>query len=168
MGTIERSSSWLSRLFMAIAAIALLYVLFPLFLSDEAGQVGNTVMDIGIHDTYFVTSNASIFGSMAIVALCFSLFYARYTELTRLRLSAVLGWTHFIGSSVAVLLPAPLVYRSIALSAAPRRYYSYSETPMFEDDGVIDLMTLLVALLIIGQACFVINVAVSPFRKKTT
>lgn len=149
---------------MALAVVALLYVLLPMLLSNQASQVGNTVMDIGIHDTYFVTSNASIFGSMAIIALCFSLFYARYTDLTRLRLSVVLSWTHFMGSAAAVMLPAPLVYRSIALSSASRRYYSYSEKPMF--DGVMDLMTLLVALLIIGQACFVINVAVSPFRKK--
>ncbi len=153
---------------MAIAAITLLYILLPMLLSDEASQVGNSVMDIGLHDTYFVTSNASLFGLMAFLAFCFSLFYARYTEITRLRLSAVLGWTHFIGSAAAVLLPAPLVYRSIALSAAPRRYYSYSEMPMFEEDGVIDLMTLILALAIIGQACFVINVGVSLFRKKTT
>lgn len=153
---------------MVLAIIALLYVLLPMLLSNEASQVGNTVMDIGIHDTYFVTSNASIFGSMTIVALFFSLFYARYTALTRLRLSAVLSWTHFIGSAASVLLPAPLVYRSLALSAAPRRYYSYSEMPMIEDDGVIDLMTLILALALIGQACFVINLAVSPFRKKTT
>ncbi len=153
---------------MAIAVLALLYVLLPLLFTDEANPVQNTMLDINSHDTYFVTTNASLFGLMAFVALCFSLFYARYTQLTRLRLIPALGWIHFIGSAAAVLLPAPLVYRSIALSSVSRRYYSYSETPMFEDDGVIDLMTLLVALTIIGQACFVINVAVSLFRKKTT
>lgn len=153
---------------MVIAGIALLYVLLPQLLSDDASQVRDTVMDIDLHDTYFVTSNASVFGSMAIVALFFSLFYARYTALTRLPLSMTLGWSHLVGSAAAVLLPVPLVYRSIALSGAPRRYYSYSEESMFEDVGGIDLMNLVLVLVVIGQACFIINVALSPFRKKTT
>lgn len=165
MRTAERSSRWLSGLFMVIAILALTYVVLPLLFSDGAGSVQHSVMDINMHDTYFVTTNASIFGLMAVVAFCFSLFYARYSDLTRLRLSSVLGWFHFVGSAAAVILPAPVVYRSIALSSVSRRYYSYSEMPMFE--GVIDLMTLLLALTITGQVCFVINIAASPFRTKT-
>lgn len=161
----ERSSRWLAGLFIALALLSLLYILLPMLVAEEMSSTHDSVFDIGIHDTYFITSNASIFGLMVILALFFSGFYSLYARLTGLRLSPLLGWLHFIGCAAIVLIPAQFAVGLIIRSSAPRRYYSYSEFPMF--DGVIDLMTILLTVGIISQACFVVNVAASPFRKKT-
>lgn len=167
MKTADRSSRRLSGLFLAISILAVLYIILPSLFSNGTSSVQDPVLDISMHDTYWVVTNAPLFGLIAILALFFSLFYLVFTRLTGLHLSAVLGWVHFVGSAAVVLLPVQLVYRAIFRSSGPRRYYSYSEVPMFEEGAVIDLMTLLLVLAVVSQSCFVINVAVSPFRKRS-
>jgi cytochrome c oxidase subunit 1 len=75
-----------------------------------------------------------------------------------------LGFAHFwltFVSAFGVFFPMHF----IGLAGAPRRYYSYSEFPMF--DGVVDLNVLVTVFAVIGglsQILFLYNFFYSVFR----
>jgi heme/copper-type cytochrome/quinol oxidase subunit 1 len=165
MRTPDRSFRRLSGLFLVITIIFVLWLIVPSFFSNRTSSLGDSALDINIHDTYFVIANTHILVVMAVIALAFSFFYFGYDRLTGLRLNQSLGWAHGIGSLMMILAPISMLPFDTLGGRVPPRYYSDTEAPMFK--GVMDLVTICLVVGILAQIIFVINLALSPFRKRS-
>jgi cytochrome c oxidase subunit 1 len=126
--------------------------------------LGNSAIDIQLHDTYFVVAHfhlvmgsASFFGMMAGVYHWFPKMFGRMMD-------AKLGYVHFWLTFVGVYLVFfPMHY--IGLAGFPRRYYSWTNFETF--GGFTDLNTLvsLAAILTLAsQFIFLFNFFYSIFR----
>lgn len=128
--------------------------------------LGNSAIDINIHDTYFVVAHfhivmgsASFFGMLAGVYHWFPKMFGRM-------LDEKLGHIHFWISFVGVYMVFfPLHY--IGLAGFPRRYYSFTAFDAFQ--GFTDLNTYvsIAAIITFGaQFIFVFNFFYSMWRGK--
>ena len=119
--------------------------------------LADSALDIPVHDTYFVVAHfhvvmgvSAIFGMFAGV---YHWFPKMYGHMMNQRLGMVHFWTTFV-CAYGVFLPMHFV----GMAGVPRRYYEYSNFPMF--DGVMDLQVLITVFAILGgvsQIFFIFN-----------
>ncbi|MEO6218837.1 MAG: cbb3-type cytochrome c oxidase subunit I [Ginsengibacter sp.] len=132
--------------------------------------LGNSSLDIHLHDTYFVVAHfhivmgvASMFGMFAGIYHWFPKMYGRF-------LNNTLGYIHFwVTIMGAYLIFWPLHYAGLA--GMPRRYYDFSNWESFNMFGGLNEFVSVVALIVFAtQLLFVINFFYSIFkgRKVTT
>jgi cytochrome c oxidase subunit I len=132
--------------------------------------LGNSALDIHLHDTYFVIAHfhivmgvASFFGMFAGVYHWFPKLYGRY-------LNNTLGYIHFWITIIgAYLIFWPMHYEGLA--GMPRRYYDFSNWESFKMFGGLNQFISFVALIVFAtQLLFVFNFFYSIFkgRKVTT
>ncbi len=131
--------------------------------------LGNSAMDIQVHDTMFVVAHfhvvmglSSIFGMFAGVYFWFPKMYGRL-------MNNRLGYAHFWASIIGgfgVFLPMHF----IGIGGMPRRYYDYSIVDTFNPtshDMIVDLNIIITVFAIIGavgQAFFIFNFFYSIYR----
>lgn len=126
--------------------------------------LGNSAVDINLHDTYFVVAHfhlvmgsASFFGLMAGVYHWFPKMFGRMMD-------DKLGYIHFWLTFVGVYLVFfPLHY--IGIAGFPRRYYSFTNFDAFQ--GFTDLNTFVSVAAIItfsAQFIFLFNFFYNIFR----
>jgi len=126
--------------------------------------LGDSALDINVHDTYFVVAHfhlvmgvSAIFGMFAGVYHWFPKMYGRMMNKT-------MGYWHFwitIIASYGVFFPMHF----IGLAGLPRRYYSNTAFPMFDD--LADINVVITIFAIIGglaQLIFLANFFISIFR----
>ena len=132
--------------------------------------LGNSAIDIKMHDTYFVVAHfhivmgvAAFFGMYAGVYHWFPKMYGRFMNET-------LGKIHFWGTMIgAYAIFWPMHY--LGMAGVPRRYYKFDN---FEAFGHFDMMnkfiTIAAAVVFMIQVLFVINFFYSIWkgRKVTT
>lgn len=126
---------------------------------------GNFVLDIHLHDTYFVMPNSY---PLFFVALAFAVFAATYywfDKIFKWQINYTLGyihfWVSFLGISFIVL---PIQYAG--LTGMPRRYYDYSDSSNLNVfSNQITFVSVLTFFLIIAQLLFVFNFCYSILRK---
>ena len=126
--------------------------------------LGDSALDINIHDTYFVVAHfhivmgsAAIFGMFAGVYHWFPKLYGR---LLNKKLGFAHFWLTFIGA-YGVFFPMHF----LGLAGVPRRYYSNTEFPIF--DNLVDinvLVTYFAILAAAAQVLFLFNYYYSMFR----
>ncbi|NCX95164.1 MAG: cytochrome c oxidase subunit I [Chitinophagia bacterium] len=132
--------------------------------------LGNSALDIHLHDTYFVVAHfhivmgvSAFFGMFAGIYHWFPKMYGRYMNNT-------LGYIHFFITFIgAYLIFWPMHYEGIA--GMPRRYYDFSAWESFKHFGEINVFISIVALIVFfGQLMFVVNFFMSIFygKKLTT
>jgi cytochrome c oxidase subunit I len=132
--------------------------------------LGNSALDIHLHDTYFVVAHfhivmgvASFFGMFAGIYHWFPKMYGRY-------LNNTLGYIHFWITIIgAYLIFWPMHYEGLA--GMPRRYYDFSNWESFKMFGGLNQFISFVALIVFAtQLLFVFNFFYSIFkgRKVTT
>ena len=119
--------------------------------------LADSALDIPVHDTYFVVAHfhvvmgvSAIFGMFAGV---YHWYPKMYGHMMNQRLGMVHFWTTFV-CAYGVFLPMHFV----GMAGVPRRYYEYSNFPMF--DGVMDLQVLITIFAILGgvaQIFFIFN-----------
>lgn len=126
--------------------------------------LGNSAIDIQLHDTYFVVAHfhlvmgsASFFGLMAGVYHWFPKMFGRMMD-------ARLGYIHFWATFIGVYLVFfPMHY--IGIAGFPRRYYSWTGfefTNMYTD---LNLFVSVAAILTFGaQLIFLFNFFYSMYR----
>ncbi|MEQ9403711.1 MAG: cbb3-type cytochrome c oxidase subunit I [Cyclobacteriaceae bacterium] len=128
--------------------------------------LGNSVLDINLHDTYFVVAHfhlvmgsASFFGMLAGVYHWFPKMFGRM-------MNDKLGKLHFWLSFVGIYLVFfPLHY--IGIAGFPRRYYAFTSFDTFS--GFMDLNSLVSIAAILtfsAQFIFLFNFFYSIFRGK--
>jgi cytochrome c oxidase subunit 1 len=126
--------------------------------------LGDSTLDINVHDTYFVVGHfhivmglSAVFGMMAGVYHWFPKMYGRM-------MNKKLGYLHFwITIICAYGTFFPMHY--LGLAALPRRYYSNSAFPIF--DNLVEINEIITVFAIIGglaQFIFLFNFFYSIFN----
>ena len=119
--------------------------------------LGNSALDIHLHDTYFVVAHfhivmgvASMFGMFAGIYHWYPKMYGRY-------LNNTLGYIHFWVTIIgAYLIFWPMHYEGLA--GMPRRYYDYANWESFKMFGGLNEFISTVALIVFAtQFLFVFN-----------
>src|SRR5687767_10977818 len=132
--------------------------------------VGNSTIDIHLHDTMFVVAHfhivmgvASFFGMFAGIYHWFPKLFGRY-------MNSTLGFIHFWITIIgAYLIFWPMHYEGLA--GMPRRYLDKSSWVSFSQFGELEKMITVVAIIVFAmQLMFVFNFFYSIFkgRKVTT
>jgi cytochrome c oxidase subunit 1 len=126
--------------------------------------LGDSALDINIHDTYFVVAHFHIvMGSSAIFGM-FAGIYHWFPRMFGRMMDKRLGYLHFWLTIVGVYGTFfPMHF--IGLSGAPRRYYAYTAYEGF--DAAININVLVSAFAILGglaQFIFVFNFFYSMYR----
>jgi cytochrome c oxidase subunit I len=126
--------------------------------------LGNSALDIHLHDTYFVIAHfhivmgvASFMGMFAGVYHWFPKMYGRFLNNT---LAYIHFWITLIG---AYLIFWPMHYQGFA--GVPRRYYDFSNWESFKQFGGLNEFISLVAMVVFAaQLLFVFNFFYSIFK----
>ncbi len=128
--------------------------------------LGDSALDINLHDTYFVVAHFHIvMGSSAIFGM-FAGVYHWFPRMFGRMMNKRLGYLHFWLTIVAVygtFFPMHFV----GLSGAPRRYYAYTAYEGF--NAALNINALISVFAIMGglaQLIFVFNFFYSMFRGK--
>lgn len=128
--------------------------------------LGNSVLDIFLHDTYFVVAHfhlvmgsAAFFGMLAGVYHWFPKMFGRM-------MNAKLGYIHFWLSFTGIyLIFLPMHY--IGIAGFPRRYYSFTNFDAFSSFGDLNMFISVAAIMTFGaQFIFLFNFFYSMFRGK--
>lgn len=132
--------------------------------------LGNSALDLHLHDTYFVIAHfhivmgvASMFGMFAGVYHWFPKMFGRYLNNT---MAYIHFWVTIIG---AYLIFWPMHYEGLA--GMPRRYYDYSSWESFKQfGGLNEFISFVAGLVFLVQLLFIFNFFYSMFkgRKVTT
>ena len=132
--------------------------------------LGNSTLDIHLHDTYFVVAHfhivmgvASMFGMFAGVYHWYPKMYGRYMNNT---LAYIHFWVSLIG---AYLIFWPMHYQGLA--GMPRRYTDFSNWESFKQFGEMNRFISTVAMIVfVVQLLFIFNFFYSIWkgRKVTT
>jgi cytochrome c oxidase subunit 1 len=126
--------------------------------------LGDSALDINVHDTYFVVGHfhivmglSAIYGMLAGVYHWFPKMYGR---MMNKKLGYFHFWVTFI-SAYGVFFPMHF----LGLAGLPRRYYTNSAFPMF--DGLSDINEIITFFAIVGglvQLLFIFNFFYSIFK----
>jgi cytochrome c oxidase subunit 1 len=126
--------------------------------------LADSALDIPIHDTYFVVAHFHIvMGVSAILGMCAGVYHW-YPKMFLRHMNKKLGYIHFWGtfiSAYGVFFPMHF----LGLAGVPRRYYSNTAFPMF--DNLVDINVIITCFAILGalaQVVFLFNFFYSMFR----
>lgn len=128
--------------------------------------VGNAVLDIHLHDTYFVVAHfhlvmgsASIFGMLCGV-------YHWYPKMFGRMMNPKLGYLHFWLTFIgAYLVFFPMHFMGV--DGVPRRYYSFTEFPFMEKWVSVNILITWAAIIAgLAQVAFLVNFFWSIWRGK--
>jgi len=128
--------------------------------------LGNSAVDIQLHDTYFVVAHfhlvmgsASFFGMMAGIYHWFPKMFGRMMDE---RLGAIHFWLTFVG---VYLVFFPMHY--IGIAGFPRRYYSWTNFETFNAFADLNMLVSVAAIITLSaQFIFLFNFFYSIFRGK--
>ncbi len=126
--------------------------------------LGNSTLDLHLHDTYFVIAHfhlvmgvASMFGMFAGIYHWYPKMFGRLMNNT---LAYMHFWTTFIG---AYLIFWPMHYEGLA--GMPRRYYDFSNWESFKMFGGLNTFISVVAMIVFAaQFLFIFNFFYSIYK----
>jgi cytochrome c oxidase subunit 1 len=126
--------------------------------------LGNSAIDIQLHDTYFVVAHfhlvmgsASFFGMMAGVYHWFPKMFGRMMDN---RLGYIHFWLTFVG---VYLVFFPMHY--IGIAGFPRRYYTWTNFETFSGFADLNMLVSIAAVVTLtAQLIFIFNFFYSIFR----
>lgn len=126
--------------------------------------LADSALDINIHDTYFVVAHFHIVMGLSAVLAMFAGVYHWFPKMYGRMMNRKMGYTHFWLTFIAaygVFFPQHF----LGLAGVPRRYYSNSEFPMFDDLVPLNELVSLFAILgFLAQFIFIFNYFYSIFR----
>ncbi len=111
--------------------------------------LADSALDINLHDTYFVVAHFHIVMGLSAVLAMFAGVYHWYPKMYGRMMNMKLGYTHFwltFISGYGVFFPMHFT----GLAGVPRRYYTMSEFPLF--DQFVDLNIVMTVFAIVGSA----------------
>ncbi len=128
--------------------------------------LGNSAIDIQMHDTYFVVAHFHIVMGIAAFFGMFSGVYHWFPKMFGRFMNEKLGRIHFWGTLVgAYAIFWPMHY--LGMAGVPRRYYSFDTFDAFKHFGPMNEFITISAIIVFGlQLLFVINFFYSIFRGK--
>ncbi|CAI8319991.1 MAG: Alternative cytochrome c oxidase subunit 1 [Owenweeksia sp. TMED14] len=126
--------------------------------------LGDSALDINVHDTYFVVAHFHIVMGLSAIFGMFAGVYHWFPKMYRRMMNKTLGYFHFwltFVSAYGVFFPMHFT----GLAGLPRRYYSNAEFPMF--DEIQDINVIITVFAIFGglaQLIFLFNFFYSMWR----
>jgi len=130
--------------------------------------LGDSTLDINVHDTYFVVAHFHLVMGISALYGMFAGIYHWYPKMFKRMLNKNLGYIHFWVTAVCaygVFFPMHF----IGLAGLPRRYYTNTNFPLFDD--LQNVNVIITAFAIVGgafQLVFLYNFFVSIFYGKKT
>ncbi len=126
--------------------------------------LGNSALDINVHDTYFVVAHFHIVMGLSAIFGMFAGIYHWFPKLFTRMMNRKLGYLHFwltFISAYGVFFPMHF----LGMSGLPRRYYTNTAFPMF--DNLADINVIISVFAIAGgiaQVIFFYNFIYSAIR----
>lgn len=126
--------------------------------------LGDSALDINVHDTYFVVGHFHIVMGLSAVFGMYAGVYHWFPKMYGKMMNNTIGYFHFwitIVTTYGIFFPMHF----LGLAGVPRRYYTNSEFPLF--DNMIDINEFITWCAIIaafGQLLFAFNFLYSVFR----
>jgi cytochrome c oxidase subunit 1 len=126
--------------------------------------LADSTLDINVHDTYFVVAHFHIVMGLSAIFGMFAGVYHWFPKMFLRMMNKKLGYLHFwltFVSAYGVFFPMHF----LGLAGVPRRYYTNSAFPMF--DNLVDINEVVTIAAIIGalaQVVFLFNFFYSIFR----
>ncbi|PJA09782.1 MAG: cytochrome c oxidase subunit I [Flavobacteriales bacterium CG_4_10_14_0_2_um_filter_32_8] len=126
--------------------------------------LGDSALDINVHDTYFVVGHFHIVMGLSAIFGMFAGVYHWFPKIFGRMMNNKLGYLHFwltIVCSYGIFFPMHF----LGLAGVPRRYYTNSEFPLF--DNMIDINQFISTFAIIAffaQLIFFFNFVYSALK----
>ena len=126
--------------------------------------LGDSALDINVHDTYFVVGHFHIVMGLSAIFGMFAGVYHWFPRLFGRMMNNKIGQLHFwitIVCAYGIFFPMHF----LGLAGVPRRYYTNSEFPLF--DNLLDINVLISTFAIViafGQLLFFYNFVFSALR----
>ncbi len=119
--------------------------------------LGNSAIDIQLHDTYFVVAHFHIVMGVAAFFGMFAGVYHWYPRMFGTFMDETMGKIHFWGTLIgAYAIFWPMHY--LGMAGVPRRYYSFGNFDAFSHfDDMNKFITVAAAIVFMIQVLFVIN-----------
>jgi cytochrome c oxidase subunit I len=111
--------------------------------------LGDSTLDINVHDTYFVVAHFHLVMGISALYGMFAGIYHWFPKMYGRMMNKNLGYIHFWVTAVCaygVFFPMHF----IGLAGLPRRYYTNSAFPMFDD--MVDVNILITVFALVGAA----------------
>jgi len=130
--------------------------------------LGDSTLDINVHDTYFVVAHFHLVMGISALYGMFAGIYHWYPKMFGRMLNKTMGYIHFWVTAVCaygVFFPMHF----IGLAGLPRRYYTNSNFPLFDD--LQNVNVVITSFALIGgafQLVFIFNFFYSMFYGKRT
>ena len=126
--------------------------------------LGHSALDINVHDTYFVVAHFHIVMGLSAIYGMFAGVYHWFPKMYGRMMNKSMGYAHFwltFITAYGVFFPMHF----LGMAGLPRRYYSNTAFPMF--DNLADINVLITYFAIIGgaaQLIFIFNFFYSIWR----
>lgn len=126
--------------------------------------LGDSALDINVHDTYFVVGHFHIVMGLSGTFGMISGIYHWFPKMYGRMMDKNLGFLHFwltIVSAYGVFFPMHF----LGLAGVPRRYYQNTEFPMFNQMyDINELITIFAIIAAAAQGLFIFNIFYSIFK----
>jgi cytochrome c oxidase subunit I len=126
--------------------------------------LGDATLDINVHDTYFVVGHFHIVMGLSAIFGMFAGVYHWFPKLFGRMMNNKIGNIHFwftIISAYGVFFPMHF----LGYAGVPRRYYTNSEFPLFDNMIEInELISMFAIMAFVGQLFFLFNFVYSALR----
>ncbi len=128
--------------------------------------LGDSALDINVHDTYFVVAHFHLVMGVSAINGMFAGIYHWFPKMFGKMMNKTLGYWHFWLTAIAaygVFFPMHF----IGLAGLPRRYYSNTAFPIFDDLSDINVVITMFAIFGgLAQLIFIANFFFSIFNGK--
>jgi cytochrome c oxidase subunit 1 len=126
--------------------------------------LGDATLDINVHDTYFVVGHFHIVMGLSAIYGMFAGVYHWFPKMFGRMMNNKLGNIHFwftIISAYGVFFPMHF----LGYAGVPRRYYTNSEFPLFDNlIEINELISMFAIMAFVGQLFFFFNFVYSALR----
>lgn len=128
--------------------------------------LGDSTLDINVHDTYFVVAHFHLVMGISATYGLFAGVYHWFPKMFGRMMNKTLGYWHFWITMIAaygVFFPMHF----IGLAGLPRRYYTNTAFPLFDDLADVNIIITLFAILgAVAQIIFLVNFFKSIYKGK--
>ncbi|WP_010137004.1 cytochrome c oxidase subunit I [Ochrovirga pacifica] len=128
--------------------------------------LGDSALDINVHDTYFVVAHFHLVMGVSAIYGMYAGIYHWFPKMYGRMMNKTLGYVHFWITAVAaygVFFPMHF----IGLAGLPRRYYTNTNFPLFDDlANVNQVMTVFALIGGAAQIVFLVNFFMSIYKGK--
>ncbi|MCB0507175.1 MAG: cbb3-type cytochrome c oxidase subunit I [Chitinophagales bacterium] len=128
--------------------------------------LGNSTIDIQLHDTYFVVAHFHIVMGVAAFFGMFAGIYHWFPRMYGRMMNETLGFIHFTITFIgAYVIFWPMHF--LGMAGVPRRYYTFNEFEAFAQyDDLNKVISIAAIVVFLAQFIFLINYVWSIFKGK--